>query len=95
MCVDTVHDFTGFMTEPIKEIKKKTVGGAWVAQLVKCLTLDFGSGHDLTVCEIRPHLGLCADSTEPAWDSFCLSLPLSELVYARALSIKINIFLKM
>ena len=25
--------------------------GAWVAQLVKHLTLDFGLGHDLTVVE--------------------------------------------
>ena len=27
------------------------LGGAWVAQLVKCLTLDLGSCHDLTVRE--------------------------------------------
>ena len=32
--------------------------GAWVAQLVKCLTLDFGSGHDLMVCEIEPRIRL-------------------------------------
>ena len=46
-----------------------------MAQPVKGLTLDFGSGHDLTVCEFKAHLGLCADNAEPAWDS--LSLPLS------------------
>ena len=34
-----------------------------------------GSGHDLTVCEIEPLIGLCEDSAEPAWDS--LSPPLS------------------
>ena len=28
-----------------------------MAQSVKCLTFDFSSGHDLTVCEIRPHVG--------------------------------------
>ena len=39
---------------------------------VKRQTLDFGSGHDLTVCEIEPHIGLCADSVEPAWDSLSL-----------------------
>ena len=39
--------------------------GAWVAQLVKHPTLRFGSGRDLTVCEIEPHLGLCADSADP------------------------------
>ena len=58
--------------------KGKSQGGS-VAQLVKCLTLDFGSGHDLMVCEIEPSVGLCADSAEPAWDSlslsFCLSPP--------------------
>ena len=49
--------------------------GSWVAQFIKHLTLDFGSGHDLLGCETQPHIRLCADSVEPAWDS--LSLPLS------------------
>ena len=43
--------------------------GAWVAQSVKCPTLDFGSSHDLTVHEIKPHVGLCTDRGKPAWDS--------------------------
>ena len=30
----------------------------WVAQLVECLTLDFGSGHDLTGREVEPYIGL-------------------------------------
>ena len=47
--------------------------GAWVAQSVKHLTLDFGSGRDLVVCEFVPRDGLCAHSEEPAWGS--LSLP--------------------
>ena len=43
--------------------------GAWVAQSVKCRTLDFGLGHDLTV-----------HGMEPAWDSLSLSLyPFPEL----------------
>ena len=49
-------------------------GGAWVAQF-KRPALDFGSGHDLTVCEFEPCVEFCADSMEPAWDS--PSLPLS------------------
>ena len=49
-------------------------GGAYVAQLVKCLTLGFSSGHDFMVCEIKPYIGLCADITQPACDSFSLSL---------------------
>ena len=28
--------------------------GTWMAQSVKCLTLDFGSGHDLRGHEIEP-----------------------------------------
>ena len=39
--------------------------GTWVAQSVKCLTLDFSSGHDLTIHEINPHSRLCADSGKP------------------------------
>ena len=37
-----------------------------MAQLVKHPTLDFGSGHDLTVRETEACTGLCADSAEPA-----------------------------
>ena len=51
------------------------VWGTWVAQSVTRLTLSFGSGHDLTVCEFEPHVTLEANNTEPAWD--CLSLFLS------------------
>lgn len=49
-------------------------GGAWVARSLKHLTLDLCSGHDLMV-EIEPHMGLHANSVEPAWD--LLSPPLS------------------
>ena len=46
-----------------------------MAQSVKRLTLGFGSGHDLAVCEFEPHTGLRTDSVETAWDSLCLSAP--------------------
>ena len=52
-------------------------GASWVAQLVKYPTLDVGSGHDLMVRGIEPHIMLCADSVEPAWDSLSPSLSLS------------------
>ena len=29
----------------------------------------FRSGQDLTVREFKPHVGLCADSSGPCWDS--------------------------
>ena len=35
-----------------------------MAQSVKHLTLDFGSGHDLTVREFKPHVGLHAARAE-------------------------------
>ena len=56
-------------------VVKKKSWGVWVAQCIKCPILDFGSGHDLMVGEVEPHIGLCTDNVEPAWDS--LSLPLS------------------
>ena len=55
----------------------KNIQGAWVAQLVKRLTLGFGSGHDLVVGEFEPRVRFCVDSTEPAWNSLSLSLSLS------------------
>ena len=45
-----------------------------MAELVKCPTLDFDSGHDLTVREFETGVRLCADSMEPAWDSLAPSL---------------------
>ena len=58
-----------------------------MAHLVKHLTLDFGSGHDLTVPGIEPQVRLCTNSEEPAWDSLSPSLSVPPLV---TLSLKIN-----
>ena len=54
--------------------KKKT--GRLGGSVVKRPPLDFCSGRDLTVREFESLIGLCADSSESAWDSFSLSLPL-------------------
>ena len=48
-----------------------------MAQLVGHLTLGFGSGHDLVVCEVESRVGLCTGGTEPVWDPLSLSLSLS------------------
>ena len=69
--------------------KSSKAQGAWVVQLVEHLTLDFGSGHDLTVCELEPHIGLQADSAESAWDSLSLSLSLL-LSCSRVLSLSLQ-----
>ena len=45
-----------------------------MAQLAERPTPDFGSGHDLTVHEFEPHVGLCADNMETALDSLSPSL---------------------
>ena len=61
-----------------------------MTQSVKHPTLDFGSGHDLTVCGIEPRIGLCTDSVEPAWNlSLALSLSLPWLL-SFSFSLKIN-----
>ena len=57
--------------------------GTWLARSVKCPTLGFSSSHDLTVREFEPHIGLRADSVEPAGGS--LSLPVS-----RSLSVPLS-----
>ena len=65
--------------------------GAWVAQLIEHVTPDFGPGHDLTVCGFKTHIGLCADSPEPAWDSLSPSLSAPPLLaHFCSLSLKIN-----
>ena len=53
----------------ILKIQKR---GAWMAQSVKHLTPDFGSGHDLTVHYSEPPIRLCTDSAET-----CLAFSLS------------------
>ena len=52
-----------------------------------CDWLDFSSGHDHMNCEIKPCIGLYADSVEPAWDS--LTLPQS-CSFALSFSLKIS-----
>ena len=62
-----------------ENLKLEKVGGergAWVAQSVKRQTLDFSSGHDLTVCKFKSCVGICTESAEPAWDSLSASLSL-------------------
>ena len=53
-----------------------------MAQLVKCLALDFGSGHHLMVGGIEPRFGLFSPSLS-------LSVP-PLLVLVHSLSYKIN-----
>lgn len=51
-------------------VKKKKMGkGARMAQLVKCLTLDFSSDHIIRVVRLSPMLD-SKPSVESAWDSF-------------------------
>ena len=48
-----------------------------MAQSVKRLTLDFGSGSDLVVGGIEPHIGLCTARKFSLPLSLCSSLALS------------------
>ena len=56
-------------------LKNFLLGGVWVAQLVKGQTPGCGLGHDLMVHEFEPHIELCTNSAEPAWDPLPLPLP--------------------
>ena len=63
--VDVLGGNTEFQKR--KSASKMRVGWCpWVTQSVKRPTFDFGSGHVLTVCELEPGVGLCADGTQPA-----------------------------
>ena len=56
---------------------KRVAGwGAWEAQSAEHPTLDSGTGHDLR--GFKPGTGIHADSTEPAWNSLCLSLKINK-----------------
>ena len=67
-------------------ILNRKVRGAGVAQSVEGPTLDFSSGHDLTVSEFKPRFWLSTASMEPAWDSLSSSLSASP-VHAYSLSL--------
>ena len=45
-----------------------------MAQLGEHPTLDFGSGHNLRVCEFELRIGLGTGSVEPPWDSLSPAL---------------------
>ena len=49
--------------------RRQTTGASGRPSRFKGQSLDFGSGHDLTVQEIKLCARLCADSTKTAWDS--------------------------
>ena len=62
-----------------------------MARLVKRWTLDFGSGHDFTVCGVKPCVGLCAASARSLLGILSPFLSASPLfMCTRALSLKIN-----
>ena len=64
--------------------------GACVALSVKRPPLDLNSGHDLRVSGFEPHIRLCADGTEPAWDSLSPSLSApTPLVLSKQINFKI------
>ena len=64
--------FTPFNKSIISKISEIPILGLGVKW-----TLNFGSGHNLTIREFEPRVGLCADSSEPGTCfGFCVSLSL-------------------
>ena len=59
-----------------------------MAQWVKHLTPDFGSGHHLTVSGIQYPLGLCTDVSGPTSDPLSPALSALPLPHAHALSLQ-------
>ena len=77
LTLDSLVEYRYYMYECVTRLflKKLDFMSSYVAQLVKCPTLGFGSGHDLTIPEFEPHvMGLCANGIKPAWDSLSPSL---------------------
>ena len=72
--------------------KEKNNGrGAWGAQSDKCPTLaQVLNSHELAVCEFKPCISLCAESSEAgACFRFCVSLSLCPFpAHALSLSLK-------
>jgi len=67
------------ITLRIKDVffqQKNILWGFWVAQSVKCLTLGFNTGPDLTVVGWSPRCGSVLSAKSP-YDSLSLSLTLS------------------
>ena len=67
-------------------LKASTCRGAWEAQSVKPLTLDFGPGGDLTVREIKSRLRLCSGHGACLRSSLSSCPPLARSLF----SLKIN-----
>ena len=67
--------------------KKQHSRGAWVAQLVEYVTLDFGSGYDPRVVGCSPTVGSTL-SMEPTENSLSVSLSLS-----LSLSVSLSLYL--
>ena len=83
--------FLNFLVATLESTKR----GAWVAQLVKHLTLDFGSGHHLTVCGIEPYCRVLPWLVQSLLGilSLPLSLPIPHLLTC-ALSLSLSKYFK-
>ena len=71
--------------EQILPMTGMSLVGRLGAQSVKRPAFDFDSGHDITVHEFEPRVGLCADSSELPWDSLSHFTP-SRLKLTHSLS---------
>ena len=58
-------------TEEHRSISLKNIEKLGAPRWLSRLSIDFGSGHDLAVRGLEPHIRLCADGAKSAWD--CVS----------------------
>ena len=78
ICISLISDFEHLFMSPLSiytfSPEKCLLKGAWVAQSVKCPN---SAQVDLTVHGFEPHIGVCADTSEPeACFACCVSLSL-------------------
>ena len=80
------------MKQWISKIKNIISRGSWVPHLVNYPTLDFGSGHDLTIGGIEPYVVCSVLTVQSLPGNFYLPLSLCPLllVLARSLPLKIK-----
>ena len=74
----------------VEPISNGQPGGAWVTQSVKCPLLISAQVMISWFREFQPHIGLCADSVEPAWDSLSLLFLCPYPTRTLSLSLKIK-----
>ena len=69
VCDENDQKMISHISRHFLETLSMATRGTRAVQSIKHPTPDVGPGRDLMVCGFEPHIGLCADGAERAWDS--------------------------